>query len=127
MRKAVESPAVLSNGAWHVATCTRTATGLTLTIDGKSSRRRRAAPATSPTRVRSRSAASSNCDQIKTTCDYFTGDIDYDQDLELGRRGVEAAAAYDAGVDTDVLVPLKRLDAAKTRLAPRSRRPSGGG
>jgi hypothetical protein len=34
LRKAVESPAVLSNGAWHVAVCTRTATRLTLTIDG---------------------------------------------------------------------------------------------
>ena len=77
LRKAVESPAVLSNGAWHVAECARTATGLTLTIDGS-------VVAT----AKGSSGAISNprpitiggklaCDQVKTTCDYFTGDIDY--------------------------------------------------
>jgi 2-phospho-L-lactate/phosphoenolpyruvate guanylyltransferase len=31
-------------------------------------------------------------------------------------RGITRFPAYDPGVDTDVLIPLKRLDAAKTRL-----------
>src|SRR5207247_7179972 len=35
VRREVVSPSVLSDGAWHVARCARTGTGVTLTIDGK--------------------------------------------------------------------------------------------
>ena len=39
LRKAVES-GVISNGAWHLVVCTRTPSGLTLTVDGKRRRDR---------------------------------------------------------------------------------------
>jgi hypothetical protein len=77
LRKAVESPAVLSNGAWHVAVCTRTATRLTLTIDGSVVATAKGSSGTisnpRPITIGGKLA----CDQVKTSCDYFTGDIDY--------------------------------------------------
>jgi Concanavalin A-like lectin/glucanases superfamily len=77
LRKAVESPAVLSNGAWHVAVCTRTATRLTLTIDGSVVATAKCSSGTisnpRPITIGGKLA----CDQVKTSCDYFTGDIDY--------------------------------------------------
>jgi Laminin G domain len=77
VRKEVVSPTVLSDGSWHVARCARTSTALTLTIDGKvvdtakggSGNISNARPLTIGGKL--------NCDQVKTTCDYFTGDIDY--------------------------------------------------
>jgi hypothetical protein len=76
-RKAVESPAVLSNGAWHVATCTRTATGLTLNIDGSVVATAKGSSGTISNSRPITIAGKLACDQVKTTCDYFTGDIDY--------------------------------------------------
>jgi Concanavalin A-like lectin/glucanases superfamily len=77
LRKAVESPAVLSDGNWHVAVCARTAKGLTLSIDGKV-----VATASGSTGTISNTrpltiGGKLNCDQVKITCDYYTGDIDY--------------------------------------------------
>lgn len=77
VRKAVTSPAVLSDGAFHVATCTRTANALTLTIDGSVVDTAHGSTGnisnTRPVTI----GGKLNCDQINTTCDYFTGDIDY--------------------------------------------------
>jgi hypothetical protein len=77
VRKAVTSPAVLSNGAFHVATCTRTANALTLTIDGSVVDTAHGSTGnisnTRPVTI----GGKLNCDQIKTTCDYYTGDIDW--------------------------------------------------
>ena len=77
VRKEVVSPTVLSDGAWHVARCARTSTGLTLTIDGKvvdtASGSSGNITNTRPISI----AGKINCDQVTTTCDYFTGDIDY--------------------------------------------------
>ena len=77
VRKEVVSPTVLSDGAWHVARCSRTSTGVTLTIDGKLVDTASGGSGTiSNTRPLS-IAGKINCDQITVTCDYFTGDIDY--------------------------------------------------
>jgi Concanavalin A-like lectin/glucanases superfamily len=77
IRKAVESPAVLSNGAWHIAQCARTTNALTLTIDGTVVATAHGSTGnisnTRPISI----AGKLNCDQIKTTCDYYTGDIDW--------------------------------------------------
>jgi hypothetical protein len=77
LRKEVNSGTPLNDGQWHTARCERTATQLTLTVDG-------ALVATSNGRTGSISnsrpisiAGKVNCDQITITCDYFTGDIDY--------------------------------------------------
>jgi hypothetical protein len=76
VRKAVES-GVISDGSWHTIVCTRTTSGLTLTVDGTL-----VATAKGSTGNISNSrpvtiGGKLNCDQVKTTCDYFTGDIDY--------------------------------------------------
>jgi len=76
-RKAVESPAVLSDGAWHVATCMRTATGLTLNIDGTVVATAKGSSGTISNSRPITIGGKLACDQVKTTCDYFTGDIDY--------------------------------------------------
>lgn len=77
VRKAVTSPAVLSDGNFHVATCTRTANALTLTIDGSLVDTAHGSTGnisnTRPVTI----GGKLNCDQIKTTCDYYTGDIDW--------------------------------------------------
>ena len=77
LRKAVESPAVLSNGAWHVAVCTRTATRLTLTIDGSVVATAKGSSGTISNPRPITIGGKLVCDQVKTSCDYFTGDIDY--------------------------------------------------
>jgi Concanavalin A-like lectin/glucanases superfamily len=77
LRKAVESPAVSSNGVWHVAQCTRTATGLTLTIDGSVVATAKGSSGTISNPRPITIGGKLECDQVKTTCDYFTGDIDY--------------------------------------------------
>ena len=77
VRKAVTSPAVLSDGNFHVATCTRTSNALTLTIDGSVVDTAHGSTGnisnTRPVTI----GGKLNCDQIKTTCDYYTGDIDW--------------------------------------------------
>ena len=76
-RKQVVSPRVLSDGKWHVARCARTSTGLTLQIDGSVVATAKGSTGrisnTRPISI----AGKLNCDQVTTTCDYFTGDIDY--------------------------------------------------
>jgi hypothetical protein len=76
-RKEVTSGTPLSDGQWHTVRCERTSNALTMTIDG--------------TTTRSVSGSSGNisnprpisiagklvCDNVKTTCDYCTGDIDW--------------------------------------------------
>ena len=77
VRKAVTSPAVLSDGNFHVATCTRTANALTLTIDGSLVDTAHGSTGnisnTRPVTI----GGKLNCDQIMPTCDYYTGDIDW--------------------------------------------------
>jgi hypothetical protein len=77
VRKAVQSPTSTSNGAWHVATCTRTSTGLTLTIDGSVVARASGSTGsisnTRPVTI----GGKLNCDQVNISCDYYTGDIDW--------------------------------------------------
>ena len=77
VRKAVTSPAVSSDGNFHVATCTRTSNALTLTIDGSVVDTAHGSTGnisnTRPVTI----GGKLNCDQVKTTCDYYTGDIDW--------------------------------------------------
>jgi Concanavalin A-like lectin/glucanases superfamily len=76
LRKAVES-GVISNGAWHVVVCTRTPSGLTLTVDGKVVDTAKGSTGTISNPNPVTIGGKLNCNQVKTTCDYFTGDIDY--------------------------------------------------
>jgi Concanavalin A-like lectin/glucanases superfamily len=76
-RKAVQAPTTQSDGNWHIATCTRTATGVTLTIDGTvvGTAKGSSGNITNPNPITI--GGKLNCDQVHTTCDYFTGGIDY--------------------------------------------------
>jgi concanavalin A-like lectin/glucanase superfamily protein len=77
VRRAVQEPTATSDNQWHVVTCTRTSTGLTLTVDGKVVATAKGNTGnvsnTRPITI----AGKLNCDNIKTTCDYYTGDIDW--------------------------------------------------
>jgi hypothetical protein len=76
LRKQVVS-GVLSDGHWHVVRCSRTATGLTLNVDGKVVATARGSTGNISNNRPISIAGKLNCDQVHTTCDYFTGDIDY--------------------------------------------------
>jgi hypothetical protein len=76
LRKAVES-GVISNGAWHLVVCTRTSSGLTLTVDGSVVATARGSTGTISNSRPITIGGKLNCDQVKTTCDYFTGNVDY--------------------------------------------------
>ena len=69
----------LNNGQWHVINCTRTATQVTMTVDGVLvATLKHATGSISNTKVLS-IAGKSTCDQITVTCDYWVGQIDYVQ------------------------------------------------
>lgn len=76
LRKAVES-GVISNGSWHTVVCTRTPTGLSLSVDGKVVDTAKGSTGTISNPNPITIGGKLNCDQVKTTCDYFTGSIDY--------------------------------------------------
>lgn len=67
----------LNDGAWHVLTCERTADLLTLTIDGSRTRRAHGPTGTISNTAPVTLGGKLNCDQVKVTCDYFSGDMDY--------------------------------------------------
>lgn len=75
----VWSAQTINDGAWHVVTCTRTATAVSITIDGKASasiaHKTGSISNTWPLSI----GGKSKCDQVKTFCDYFTGQVDYVQ------------------------------------------------
>ncbi len=77
-QKAVTAPTPLNDGAWHTVRCEKTVDRVTMTIDGttvvRSSRSTIGAIAnTIPLSIAGKVA----CDQVKVTCDYFAGDIDW--------------------------------------------------
>jgi hypothetical protein len=67
----------VNDGNWHTVRCERTASSVTMWIDGQRTGRN-----TNPTGTISNTrpvtiAGKGNCDQVEITCDYFSGDIDY--------------------------------------------------
>ena len=73
----VWSTTKINDGLWHVVTCTRTKTQATVTVDGKVvgtiAHTTGSISNTWPLTI----GGKSKCDQVKTFCDYFTGQIDY--------------------------------------------------
>src|SRR6478736_9246113 len=67
LRRQVVSPTVLSDGQWHVARCARTATGVTLTIDGKVVDTANGSSGNITNNRPISIAGKLNCDQINTT------------------------------------------------------------
>jgi hypothetical protein len=75
----VGSGRALNDGNWHVITCTRTATALTMVVDGVQTATLKHATGnisnTKPLTI----AGKLSCDQITVTCDYWVGEMDYVQ------------------------------------------------
>jgi Concanavalin A-like lectin/glucanases superfamily len=73
----VGSGRTLNDGAWHVITCTRTAAAVTMVVDGVQVATLKHATGnisnTKPLSIAGKLA----CDQIKVTCDYWVGEMDY--------------------------------------------------
>lgn len=73
----VSSGRALNDGQWHIITCARTATQVTMTVDGVQTGKH-----VGPTGSIANNAALSiagklACDQIKVTCDYWVRQMDY--------------------------------------------------
>jgi Concanavalin A-like lectin/glucanases superfamily len=73
----VRSTINLSDNEWHTLTCVRTPTRVTMYIDGVYHKRRIANTGTIDNTVPMTIGGKINCDQVVTTCDYFSGMIDY--------------------------------------------------
>lgn len=73
----VRSTINLSDNLWHTLTCVRTPTRVTMYIDGVFHKRRIANTGTIDNKVAMTIGGKINCDQVVTTCDYFSGMIDY--------------------------------------------------
>jgi len=75
--RAVGSGRALNDGRWHTVRCDRTAAGVSMTVDGVFVKTQ-----PGPTGKISNTwplsiGGKSSCNQVKVTCDYFSGDIDY--------------------------------------------------
>lgn len=67
----------VNDGNWHTVRCERTASMVTMIIDGVVTGRNRNATGTIANTRPMTIAGKGNCDQVAITCDYFSGDIDY--------------------------------------------------
>jgi hypothetical protein len=68
---------LLNDGAWHTVTCSRTSTGVTMTIDGGTTRKASGWTGDISNKPPLTIGGKLNCNQDTVTCDYFVGDIDY--------------------------------------------------
>jgi Concanavalin A-like lectin/glucanases superfamily len=73
----VGSGRALNDGQWHVINCTRTATQVTMTVDGVLTGKHVGATGTIANNAPLSIAGKLTCDQIKVTCDYWVGQMDY--------------------------------------------------
>ena len=95
LRKQVVSPAVLSDGAWHVARCARTATALTLTIDGSVVATAHGSSGNITNNRPISIAGKLNCDQIHDDLRLLHGRhrLHHDLELAIGMGGRPPAGA----------------------------------
>jgi hypothetical protein len=77
LRRAVQSPVATKDGQWHVIRCELSDWGIRLFVDGTQVVARRTSIGKIANTKRLSIGGKSDCDQIKVTCDYFNGDIDY--------------------------------------------------
>lgn len=73
----VNSGVALNDGQWHVVRCERTASQVVMTIDGTKKRTGKKATGNISNSKPVSIGGKDHCDQIKITCDYFVGTIDY--------------------------------------------------
>jgi hypothetical protein len=76
-RSATSSKTPLNDGAWHVITCRRDETGVSMYVDGEFRNRNRGATGYIDNSFPMTIGGKPKCDQIKVTCDYFSGQFDW--------------------------------------------------
>ena len=76
-RGAVRSQVPLNDNAWHVLGCVKTPTSVELWVDGVRVGRKNGAVGYIDNDFPMTIGGKIACDQIKVTCDYFSGEIDY--------------------------------------------------
>ena len=67
----------LNDGAWHTVRCERTINRVVMTIDGVRKRQGNGPTGNIANAYPVSIGGKSKCNQVKVTCDYFAGDIDY--------------------------------------------------
>jgi hypothetical protein len=67
----------INDNAWHVLTCVRAPTRVTLLIDGVENNHQNGSTGAINNTIPYTIGGKINCDQIEITCDYFSGDIDW--------------------------------------------------
>jgi hypothetical protein len=73
----VSSGRALNDGRWHTVRCERTATRVTMTVDGVVAARRSGATGTISNSWPLTIGGKPRCDQVTVTCDYYPGYVDY--------------------------------------------------
>jgi Concanavalin A-like lectin/glucanases superfamily len=73
----VRSTINLSDNEWHTITCVREPTRLTMYVDGVFIGRKNGSSGVINNTIPMTIGGKINCDQVITTCDYFSGNIDY--------------------------------------------------
>jgi PKD repeat protein len=76
----------LNDGQWHTVKCERTATAVSMYVDGVRHSRNPGWTGPIANTWEMSIGGKSRCDQIRTTCDYFVGDIDHVR-VEKGSAG----------------------------------------
>lgn len=67
----------LNDEQWHNLTCTLTETGVTMYVDGEQRNRKNGVTGTIDNDFPMTVGGKLDCDQVKVTCDYFSGEIDF--------------------------------------------------
>ena len=76
-RSATRVKTPLNDNEWHTLTCVRTMDSVEAYVDGVFNNRKRGYTGTIDNKIPMSIGGKTNCDQIKITCDYFSGEIDY--------------------------------------------------
>ncbi len=67
----------MDNGAWHTVQCVRTASSVTMYVDGKRTGRSSHSTGNLDNSLPWTIGGKPNCNGTTVTCDYFAGDVDY--------------------------------------------------
>ncbi len=76
-RVAIQVKQPINDNQWHTLTCVRTTANVTVYVDGVYVNRKKGVTGVIDNKIPMTIGGKINCDQVKTTCDYFTGMIDY--------------------------------------------------
>ena len=76
-RSATRVKTPLNDNEWHTLTCVRTMDSVEAYVDGVFNNRKRGYTGTIDNAIPMTIGGKINCNQIKITCDYFSGEIDY--------------------------------------------------